>query len=941
MMLFGKPMVAKIRPLIIFLLFTSQLNAATIKGHVLDDKTKEPLTGAIIVDQQDVKINAVAGLDGSFLLKSATAGKHIFIVHYLGYAPLEKELDLSTNHDVITVDFLLKPEAIGLNQVEISGSFDKESSVYARSLEKESDNVLNVISAKTIQLLPDNTTASVLQRMSGVSVERTSSGEPSYAIIRGMDRRYNYTLVNGIKIPSPDNNYRYVPMDMFPADLLERLEVIKALTPGMEGDAIGGAMNLVMKDAPDRLTINANAGIGWNELLTERKYTNFDKNVVSNKSPVELHGSDYQATPYDFTYKNFDYKTRKLPMDGFLGFSIGNRFLKDKQLGIILAVSYQNLFKGSDRVWLRPENQPQPGNVPSFDDIYIRKYNIQTTRYGLHSKIDYEFNPKNKISLYNLYLVMDEVENRESIDTSLSIGRDGVGTGNTYLMYRSKIQNQSIYNSTLQGEHTILEDFKVTWSGVYSLAKSKSPDWSEYQTVQQVGFDVNHNHTSTPQVLNIPFYRIWTKNSDKDLAGYLNVSYHKKLFEQDVTVAAGGLYRDKSRDNNYNEWDLVPKTSSSGQPVPFDGTLTPDKFADFNGVTAAEGSPINPLTYNASEKITAYYMQATVLIHKKFSILGGARVEQTEQGWKTAQDPKIAYGAVGTVRYMDMLPSLHLKYMISSKQNLRLSYFTAINRPGFFEYVPYTISGDNFSMSGNPKLLHATSNNFDVRYEFFPNAFDQLLAGAFYKKIINPIEMGLKFTGTSSATLRPDNFGTAQNYGLELAFAKYWGHIGLSGNYTYTNSRITTSKLFYNASFVNVDTVQTRPLQGQSPHIGNISILYKNPKAGLNTQLALVYTGKNIVYVSPFLDLDYWQKSTAQLSFSIEKQVFKYFTLYLKVNNILNTPVIVEILQPNIYRMGKFALPYQTRSDRVTVQRDYYGQSFTFGIRFKHISTNK
>ncbi|HEY4786138.1 MAG TPA: TonB-dependent receptor [Bacteroidales bacterium] len=939
-MLFKKPMLAITGCLIISFLLTSQIQAAILKGHILDGKTREPLVGALIVDKQNNLINDLTGLDGSFIIKNANPGTHIFVIQYLGYITQEKEVAISTNNDVLAYDFLLEPEMIKLDQVEIDGSFDKESSVYARSLEKGADNVLNAMSAKTIQLLPDNTIASVLQRMSGVSVERTSSGEPSYAIIRGMDRRYNYTLVNGIKIPSPDNNYRYVPMDMFPADLLARLEVIKTLTPSMEGDAIGGAMNLVMKDAPDRLTISANAGTGFSELLTERKYTYFDKKVVSDKSPADLHGSDYQATPYDFTYKNFDYKTRKLPMDQFLGLSIGNRFLKEKQLGIMLAMSYQNLFKGSDRVWLRPENQPQPGNVPSFDDIYIRKYNTQSTRYGFHSKIDYEFSPNNKISLYNLYLEMDEAENRESIDTSLSIGRDGVGTGNTYLMYRSKIRNQSIYNSTLQGEHTFLEDFKVNWSGVYSLAKSNSPDWSEYQTVQQVGFDINHNHTSTPQVLNIPFYRIWTRNSDKDLAGYLNLSYHKKLFEQDVTFAAGGLYRDKSRDNKYNEWDLVPKTSSSGQPVPYDGNLTPDKFADFNGVTAAEGSPINPLTYTATEKITAYYIQATILLHEKFSVLGGVRAEQTDQGWKTAQDPKIAYGATGTVRYTDMLPSLHLKYRINGNQNLRLSYFSAINRPGFFEYVPYTISGDNFSISGNPKLLHATSDNFDVRYEFFPNSFDQLLAGVFYKKITNPIETGVKFTGTSSATLVPDNFGTAQNYGLELAFAKYWGHIGLSGNYTYTNSKITTSKFFYNASYITVDTVQTRPLQGQSPHIGNVSVLFKNPKTGLNAQLALVYTGKNIVYVSPFLDLDYWQRSTAQLSFSIEKHVFKYFTIYLKANNLLNTPVIVEILKPNIYRTGKFALPYQTRSDRVTVQKDYYGQSFTFGIRFRNLNNN-
>ena len=62
--------------------------------------------------------------------------------------------------------------------------------------------------------------------MSGVTVERNSSGEGQYAILRGMDKRYNYTLVNGVKIPSPDNKNRFVPLDIFPSEMLDRLEAV-------------------------------------------------------------------------------------------------------------------------------------------------------------------------------------------------------------------------------------------------------------------------------------------------------------------------------------------------------------------------------------------------------------------------------------------------------------------------------------------------------------------------------------------------------------------------------------------------------------------------------------------------------------------------------------------------------------------------------------------
>lgn len=913
-------------------LFSPLFGFSQIRGVVRDATTKDVITGVsiIIADKNTAEFS---GLDGSYRFKDLAEGTYVVEAKFVGFKSEKKVVEIAADRHVVQVDFTLKPVYSELNAVTVKGKLKDGSDAQALHIEKESGNILNVVSARTIQLLPDITTASVLQRVSGISMQRSSTGDARYAIIRGMDQRYNYTLVNGIKIPSPDDRYRYVPMDMFPSELLDRLEVIKALTPAMEGDAIGGAMNLVMKNAPEKFTLNFNAGTGFSQLLSDRGYENFDRSVVNKQSPADIHGKDYVATPYDFTYKNFDYKKRTNPANSMFGFAIGNRFLKNKKLGVMLAGSYQSLYRGANTTWLKPNNQPQPGNVPSFDDIYIRRYNTQQTRYGLHSKIDYIINSKNKLSLYNIYMKLNEVQNRETVDTSLSIGRSGVGTGNTYVLFRSRVKEQSIYNSTLQGDHTLFNNFTIKWSAVYSLAKAQLPDWSQYQTVRVVGYDINGNPTATQPVLNIPFYRIWMSNSDQDVAGYLNTSYKTHVRNNELTISVGGLYRSKHRENKYNEWDLVPKTDSSGQAVIYDGYLTPDKF-QFNGKTAAQGSPNNPLNYTATEKISAVYAMADLLIANKLSILGGLRIEHTEQGWNTPLDPQKVVGAYGDVTYTDLLPSIHFKYRLTPQQNFRLSYFSALNRPGFYEYVPARITGEDYDVSGNPNLQHATSNNFDFRYEYFPKGFDQILAGAFYKTISNPIETIIVFNGTSSATLMPSNaVGGATNYGFELAITKYWGHFGVSGNYTYTHSRITTSKLFYDSTYVYQNTTQTRPLQGQSPHIGNISLLYKNQKLGLDLQLACVYTGRKITIVSPYKDLDYWQKGVTQLDFSFEKRFLKHFTAFAKINNILNTPVIVEILQPNIYRTGKFALPEQTRDDRVTTRIEYYGQTYLFGIR--------
>lgn len=181
-------------------------------------------------------------------------------------------------------------------------------------------NVMNVMSAKAIELSPDLTVANALGRISGITLERSASGEGQYAILRGMDKRYNYTLVNGVKIPSPDNKNRFVPLDIFPAEMLDRLEVSKSLTADLEGDGIGGAVNMVMKDAPDRRQVSANFTMGYSAMYFSRKFDSFRTSPIQDKSPNELHGSDYAVSITDFTTRNLAVKQKQFVPDLTFGF---------------------------------------------------------------------------------------------------------------------------------------------------------------------------------------------------------------------------------------------------------------------------------------------------------------------------------------------------------------------------------------------------------------------------------------------------------------------------------------------------------------------------------------------------------------------------------------------------------------------------------------------
>lgn len=157
------------------------------------------------------------------------------VCSYISYETQEQNVNTLSGRDVL---FNMKPSAMNLEGVTIIATNPGRTEAGARGIEKQAMNVVNVMSAKAIELSPDITVANVIQRMSGVTVERNSSGEGQYAILRGMDKRYNYTLVNGVKIPSPDNKNRFVPLDIFPSEMLDRLEVTKSLTANMEETAL-------------------------------------------------------------------------------------------------------------------------------------------------------------------------------------------------------------------------------------------------------------------------------------------------------------------------------------------------------------------------------------------------------------------------------------------------------------------------------------------------------------------------------------------------------------------------------------------------------------------------------------------------------------------------------------------------------------------------------
>ena len=915
------------------------IQAHTLDGIVKDNKTGEPLIGTVVRVKELPNVGTTTGLDGSFTLHELPdKGKYTLVVSFMAYKTKEIVVDVANDDKV---DIPMDEDLKQLGEVVVTGRREYRSDRSAVESVKNAGNVLNVMSQQSIQLSPDVNVASVLQRVSGVTMERDASGEASYAILRGMDKRYNYTLVNGVKIPSPDDKNRYIPLNIFPSDLMDRLVVSKSLTADMEGDAAGGVVDMVMKDAPSCFQLQANAAIGTTDYFWKdgRDYLTSNRSDYTKKAPYEAFGSEYKASISDFKNGPVQLKNHPMPAPNFIGgLSVGNRFWNDR-LGVMLAGSIQNTFRGTERTYnsVKMASGEQAMYISKLNHRY---YSIHDLTTGVHAKVDLTL-PKHKIEWYNMYVRT----NSKGVRYNNSIGTEYIGA-NSYTQddeIRSLSTTQSIFATNLKGTHHLTKNFTLDWSGIFSQAKEEDPDRTYVTLSNSVSteadaegnilsgnlWDPNKNITKTfPKDAE----RRFQHNMDTDWAGYINLTYDTH-FANDVEALwkAGAQYRRKERSNRYYSYIFSP--ADNAQDLDGNGL---EQFDNVDWVCKTPYSQASQLNYNSKEHIGGAYTMVT-LKTKLGELIAGFRAEHTNQIYTMLQHFR-NMGQTGEQSYWDYLPSASLKWTPTKKMNIRLSYYRSINRPGFYEIVPYQIMGEEYQEKGNPNLKRARIDNIDLRWEWFPSKTEQILAGVFYKYLKDPIEQVFvtsdgKIGAGTDAYYMPDNLGNAKNMGFEIDVIKYIRHFGIKANYTYTYSKITTSKREYKEGSAEYKSgvTQSRPLVNQAPHTANISLLYKDTENGWNAQLASSFTGAKLALVSPFKDADQWDKAMFGLDLSAEKQFKNGFSIFFKANNLLDAK-----RERYLKTVNESNLQYADQKSNKTIIGTYkYGRTFLLGVRYK------
>ena len=332
-----------------------------IQGRVVDNEN-QTLPGAAIYIE-DLKTGVVSDINGFYALPNLKPGTYTVRVTYVGYEPIVLKMTVGDGK-TIEKDIVMNG-GIELQEVVVKGAFSGQRK--AINMQKNGMGVTNVVSADQVGKFPDSNIGDALKRINGVNVQY-DMGEARFGQVRGTSADLTSVTINGNRIPSAEGDTRNVQLDLIPADMVQTIEVSKVVTSDMDGDAIGGTINLVTKNTPYKRVLNATAGSGYN--------------WVADKMQLNL------------------------------GLTYGDRYFDDK-LGVMFAASYQNAPGGADNVEF--EYDVDDDGKVYLDKAEMRQYYVTRERQSYSLATDYEFNANHKISFKGMYNRRSDWENRYRI----------------------------------------------------------------------------------------------------------------------------------------------------------------------------------------------------------------------------------------------------------------------------------------------------------------------------------------------------------------------------------------------------------------------------------------------------------------------------------------------------------------------------------------------
>lgn len=853
----------------------------TILGIVFDAANGNPLPQVAIEISGPTTVSATTDTDGSYTVKlppgtysaSFTSDAHLpATIEGIVVAPGEVA-------DGSTV--LSKPGAS--TTVEVTATVEPETATAAVLLteRKLADTVQDSISAEEIKQGTASDAAGALTKVTGVSV--VGDG---YVYVRGLGERYSATSLNNSMLATTEPERRVVPLDLFPANLIDNIKVLKTYSPDLPGEFSAGLVQVETTEFPSQPTFSVSYSLGFNSQTQGKRFLDYPGGDLDyfgfddgTRELPEFIPRDTRVDRSNFSQeelqdlgRRFDNSWELTPIANLrrpaqsVNIVAGSSFGK---LGLVGAVTFSNGLRNipnQDRIFYQPNpdaaaGRADPNEVPPLpENIFLYDESTIGVRLGAIFNASYRFDERNKVSVKNFLSRDSDNESRFYSGFHQDFGFD--------------IQNQrlrwierQILSTQVEGEHlfTGLNNSIMTWRYGYSNARRDEPNLREnvyvfndvieefeYFDDSQSAFrmfnDLDENIQNPSVDFMTPFYKGSFSGSVK--AG-VNVSIRERDFRSRrlrLALRGGGRSLDRT---------LPPNELFD------DENIRPDRFelAETTRITDA---------YNGKRDVYGYYGMVDLNLSNKWRATGGLRIEDVDQDVTTFDpfNPEMNRQPA-PFNVINYLPAANVTYQATPKQNIRAGFSQTVARPDFRELALFDfldIVGGRQTV-GNPNLQQTEIRNYDVRWEYFPGGNQLIAASFFYKTFDQPIEQVIRATIGLLTTFA--NADSADNFGFELEFRRNLEFINsgmrewsVSTNFTFVDSNIDLSDVQD-----TVITTRERPMQGQSRYVANAIVEWARPQWRSTARFYTNYFSSRITDVGSLSLPDVYQQGVTTLDF--------------------------------------------------------------------------
>jgi hypothetical protein len=857
--------------------------SGSIAGTVHDQESGEELVGVNIL-LVGTSTGTSTDIEGKFLLRTVKPGSYSVRFTFVGYGTKVISGVNVPAAGTLRLDVLLASEAYKQDEVVVTAErlLGTEAAILADR--KKAATIGDGVSAEQIRRTPDATSGDALKRVTGLSIV-----DNKFVFIRGITDRYNSTTLDGAAVSSTEVGKKGFSFDLLPANLLENSTVVKSSTPDLPGDFTGGLVQLNTLDFPDRMTLKAGVQTAYNTLTTG------EEGLRSQGGATDWLGIDDGTRAYPGNTPDGNAFARTLPNtwaprsasarpNTEFGLSFGDRLLLGDadggadQLGFLGALTYKNAHQRNLRE-VDDRDQGRFGNG-TRDDFSVL--------WGGIANLSWKFGGTHKISFKNNY-------NRSGEDQLSAFDQDDISNN---LMNQIMITNwteRSIYTGQVAGEHLFpsIGGLTVQWRGMLSSSRRRDPDRKEVVYYRQID--------DPTQPMTVGYNkRSWAAVDDRSLGASVDLSYPLGQ----AKVKAGVFTENKTSAYSIRYFRGTPDyfggIPDSLTHLPLTTIYSPENFGPqkflFGEVTRPSDS------YTGDQVLLATYVMVDLpfeVASQRFRLTGGVRAEAFRQDVGVPQilDPA-SLTVTNRLQATDLLPSVNLTYMITDMVNLRLAYSHSVNRPEFRERST-TIFEDfllNELIAGNPALSRAYVRNYDARLEVFPGIGEVIAVSYFQKILTGAIEEELLLSGTRTRLFF--NSERASNHGFELELRKSFGFLGgyfdafsITGNYSRIFSAVRVTETVGNSS--NTRYIETtRPMQGQSPYMINLSFLFTEPTLGTTISVLYNTSGRRLHTVG-FLASDIYEEARDVVDLSLTQPIALGLEARVAVRNLGAKPRVL------------------------------------------------